>query len=759
MSLLLPYSLLALALLTASAPWLSGRLGRRAGAVLASGMAAVAVLLAPALVSTVGGGTVTFRRAWLPEVGIELALHLDALSALFALVVLVVGVLVLAYTSRYLGPDEAGGWLLTLLTAFGTAMLGLVLAADVLLLFVFWEATTIVSFLLIGGPRGRGRPQALRAAVITGGGGLALLAGLVLLAQVAGTADLTALTAGDPDLPAGTGAAVALLIAGAAFTKSAQVPFHLWLPGAMVAPTPVSTYLHAATMVKAGIYVMLRFSPVFAGEAVWGRTLLWAGLVTAVLGGVAALRAVDLKSLLAGSTVSQLGLLTALIGVGTHAALLAAVVHTLAHAAFKSSLFMAVGAIDHATGTRRLDELSGLARTLPGVAVTMVLAGLSMAGVMPLLGFISKEQALTAFVEVEEGRLALVVLVVASILTVAYTTKMLTVLVGAPRPARVLHRDAGLVVSPAVVAVVGLVLGLQVKWSDPLMVAAAGVAAGGHVSDHLALWHGLNTPFLLSMLALVLGVALGVVARRWHPGRELAADAFDTGYAGLLRGGGRWGDRVGPLMPLPHLATVVGTVLLVGLAASRLTPDVLGASLASSLPEEWVVMALTAAAVVGVVLTLRRLAAVALIGAVGFLLTVWYVLAGAPDLALTQLLIETLIVVLIVLVFRRLPARFPASSPRRTWLSAGLAVAGGLGAGVATWALSGRRPLSPAGRYYLENAYEETGGRNVVNTILVDYRGFDTLGEVTVLAVAALGAWALVHQVRGRRGAGEEDGR
>lgn len=756
MSPTLPLVLVVLTVAAAAAPALTRALGREAGWVVAGVLAAVLGALLPLAPAVLAGDAPTWSVGWIPGLGaegVDLALRLDGLGLLFALLVLGVGALVLAYTARYLGATGAGARLYVLLTAFAAAMLLLVLADDVIVLYVGWELTSVVSFLLIGGDGVRGAKPAMRAFVVTAAGGLALLGGLVLAAVAAGTTSLTGiLDSGAAIVAAPYGPAAAVLVLLGVATKSALLPFGFWLRGAMVAPTPVSTYLHAATMVKAGIYLLARLTPAFADVGLWTPVLVAAGLATTVLGGLQALRATDLKALLAGSTVSQLGFIAAVLGLGTEEAMVAGLLHTLAHAAFKGTLFMVAGVVDHETGSRDLRALSGLWRVMPGTAVVAALASLSMAGVPPLLGFVSKEEVLAAF-EHQSPALLLVVGATA-ILTVAYSLRFFAGTFLGPAPDLEAHRPPRLFVTPpAVTALAGLALGLVVWLLDPLVAAAARdatVLAERH-APHLALWHGIEPPLLVSAAAIALGVLLWraqAPVTRALARREGALDGavrFDDVYEATL-GLGRLSGVPFLGARLPQVLWIAGGVtLLAGVAAAHgfvaVAPQPWGGDAV-----EWGVAVLLAGTIVLTLANRSRLGAAALLGSVGFLMTVFFLRRGAPDLALTQLLVETLTVVLIVLVFRRLPegmGRLPRA--RAAWTGL-LALGAGAAAFLGTAALTGPRPRSEAATYYLTRAEEETGGTNVVNTILVDFRALDTLGEITVLLVAAVGIYVVVRE-------------
>jgi multicomponent Na+:H+ antiporter subunit A len=748
--------LVALLLTAAAVSPVARRLGRDTGFVLAAVFGLLAALLLRHAPEVLGGGTVDVAWSWIPSLGVSFRLRLDGLSLLFALLILGVGALIMAYCARYLEPGQSHRRLYTLLTVFATAMLGLVLSADLILLFVFWEATTLSSFFLIGGAGLAGAKPATRALIVTGGGGLALLAALVMVAVTVGTTDLNVVLS-DPRLITDSPLAlpIGVCIVLAAFTKSAQIPFHFWLPDAMVAITPVSAYLHAATMVKAGIYLLMRFSPPFAEDPLWTGTLVSVGLLTAVVGALFALQQHDLKALLAYSTVSQLGLLVALVGVGTPAALAAAALHLLAHALFKATLFMLVGIIDKEAGSRDIRELSGLRRVMPVTAVLTGLAALSMAGLPPFLGFISKEEAFYAFLEIDGpawvGVLTATVAVCGAALTFAYGFRILAGAFGGTAAQQDLYEPRPAFLAPAAVpAVLSLLLGLGVGLLNPLVNRTVLDTRLVEGTFDLALWHGFSPALGMSAATVTIGLLLFSQRARIDrslPGLRLpvrGAEAYDSTYDAALRLGGGIGrpsrsSALAAHLPWPLLALV----------ALAVTGIVAGGPLAPvpapvTRPGDWLVAALVALAVLGLALSRGQLAAVTLLGAVGFLVAAWFLLAGAPDLALTQLLVEILTVVVAVLVLRRLPHAFRAAGRVRTGVAAGLAGALGLVAGVATYTLTGRRELSPAGDFLLRESEPLTGGTNVVNTVLVDFRGLDTWGEVTVLAVAALGLLALL---------------
>jgi multicomponent Na+:H+ antiporter subunit A len=755
-------ALASMAGLTVLAPILARLLGRDAGYVLAGGFVAVAGLLGTAGPEVLAGETPTASWPWLPQLGVSLTLRLDGLTALFCILVLGVGALILGYCPRYLKPEQHHGAIYFQLTAFGAAMLGLVLAGDLVLLYVFWELTSVLSFFLIGSVGARGNAPAARALLVTTMGGLALLTAIVLVSVRLSTTDLAeVLAARDQLVATPLGDAVAALIIVGAFTKSAQMPFSFWLPGAMVAITPVSAYLHAATMVKAGIYLLLRFTTVYAGQPTWSLTLVAVGLVTAIVGALRALREHDLKSLLAYSTVSQLGLLVAAIGVGTTVALAAAVLHTFAHALFKATLFMLVGIIDREAGSRDIRQISGLRRVMPVTATLTGLAGLSLAGVAPMIGFVSKESLFQGFASAAlfpgAGAVAAILAVSASALTFAYGVRLFYGAFAGPTMQRTLYEPSWLFLAPAgIAALASAALGPGVVVLNPLMQRAILDVEPWGTPPSFHLWHGLSPELFLSGATIALGSMLFVARTRVdHILKRLPEDRgaqrFEAFYSGLVRFGAAI-SRLDHNRPTwTYLSRPIAGLVLLGVAGLGVATGLPGAYPPSN-ALDWGVLVLLVAAVTAVLLS--TLGSVAALGAVGLLITTWFITAGAPDLALTLLLVEILTAAVAAFALRGLPSRLATvrrSEALRAGVLAGLA---GLAAAAGTFALTGRRDLSAAGAYYLDVAEEATGGRNVVNTILVDFRGLDTLGEISVLGSVALGLtllFAHARPVAGRR--------
>ncbi|WP_171064697.1 hydrogen gas-evolving membrane-bound hydrogenase subunit E, partial [Actinomadura soli] len=741
----------AYAVAAVAVPWALGRHTRSmacAAAVLPAVTAGWAVARA--------GDDVTARIGWASDLGLAIDLRLDALSAVMLVLVGGVGALVLCYSGWYFGPGER---LMTgTLVAFAGAMTGLVLADNLLVLYVFWELTTVSSFILIGAARpdrAEDRRAATEALLMTTAFGLVMLAGFVLLGQAAGTYRISALLA-DPPGGAAAEAGVVLVLLGA-FAKSAQVPLHAWLPAAMVAPTPVSAYLHAAAMVKAGVYLVARLAPAFAETGVWRPMVVVAGLVSMIVGGLVALRQDDLKRLLAYGTVSQLGLLMVLLGDGTPLSALAGTALLLAHGLFKAPLFMAVGALEHATGTRRADCLSGAGRRLPVLAVAGAAAVASMIGLPPFLGFVAKEAAIKAFAHGGLDAAVLAGVLAGSALTVAYGVRFLHGAFGGASDER-RHREAwGLAGPVALLALAGFVLGV---FPGPVqeLVEPYAVTLGLEPDYELALWHGLGLALGLSALAIGVGVGVYYAFGRSFPARAVrwrmpdAQRSYDAVVEAVLNGAHAVTRRV-QIGSLPVYLGVIavmvlvlpGTALAAGLIGGRGPSEPLGALRAWDDPVQPVLSVVVAGCALAAVRARRRLSAALLLAGVGYGTGGLFVMQGAPDLALTLLVVETLSLIMLVLVLRRLPERFPPRRRTTPGRVATGAISLGLGGFVAVFlvvaALS--RSSDPVGPRYAGPAGEE-GAKNIVNLILVELRALDTLGEIVVLAVTAMGVAGLV---------------
>jgi len=737
-----------------------------AGATMLGGL----VLLAAIAPQVFAGEVLRASVDWWPAV--PFVVRIDGLAWTFALLVYGIGALVVLYAAYYLSPDEPQARFFAFLLAFAGAMLGVVTAGNLVLLVVFWEATGLASFLLIGfwSDKPAARRGARMAFAITGAGGLALLAGVLLLGRIAGGYDLdTVLAAGpmlrdDPRFPA----ALLLILAGA-FTKSAQFPFHFWLPHAMAAPTPVSAYLHSATMVKCGVFLLARLYPALGDNELWFWVVTLTGLATLVVGAVAALFQQDMKGLLAYSTISHLGLITLLFGLDEKLAVVAAVFHILNHATFKASLFMAAGIIDHEAGSRDFRKLNGLMRLMPVTGALAIVATAAMAGVPLLNGFLSKEMFFAGTLTAQERGGALWIVpalaTIAGAFSVAYSIRFVHDVffngtpVGLPR---VPHEPSRWMRVPVeVLVVVCLAVGIvPAATIGPLLALAAAPAVGGELPSYsLALWHGVNAALVMSGVATAAGIALYAGLHRWIDLHSIAEPpAFGRrAYERLVEalvGVGRAVLRVEPGGRLaPQLAWLFAAFALAlawpflpgGLPAF---PPV-GATDAPTQP--WtgglVSVLAVATALAATACHRQRLVAIVLVGATGLAVSLAFVLLAAPDLALTQILVEVASVVLMMLALPLLPAASPREGrPLRAWRDAGIAVAVGASAAALAWAIVGR-PFDSISPYFLENTVPLGGGTNAVNVILVDFRAFDTLGEITVLGVAALVVLALLSRL------------
>ncbi|MEL6891076.1 MAG: hydrogen gas-evolving membrane-bound hydrogenase subunit E [Actinomycetota bacterium] len=754
------------------------RLGRRAFAVAAVAPAATLAWAFARWSRVVGGGEpddpgrpVTSSIGWITQLRLELDLRFDAFALVMTLLVSGIGLLVCVYAVGYFSHPKPGtARLAGLMTMFAGAMLGVVWADHLIALFVAWELTSITSYLLIGNDdrNPRARAAALQAIFITGAGGLALLAGLVTLGQSAGTYRLSEMIAQPPSGGA-TAAGLVLVLLGA-FTKSAQWPFGSWLPGAMVAPTPVSAYLHSATMVKAGVYLVARLSPIVAGLGQWRMLVLVVGSITMLVGGLRALRQHDLKLLLAYGTVSQLGFMMLLLGTGEYKIAQAGVVVLLAHAAFKATLFMLVGIIDHEVGTRDIRRLHGFGRAWLPVKAMALIGAASMAGLPPLLGFVAKEKGIDTYLEYGEftgAGVVLAVIVLGSILTFAYSARYVLGVWGrfGTDEHDVVSTEAHaapLVFSgPAMVlTVITVVVGVVPSLVTALSGAATIALDPGATPSKVKLFAGFNTALLLSAVIIVVGSLLtigrGLVARAQRvaaaPLRSLPST--HGAFAATIKTIDRAASATTRTFQTGSLPMYVGVILAVAVTVPVL--PMLGAL--DTLPE-WVenplhvpLVAIILGCALGAALIKRRMAAVLMLGTVGFAMAGLYEVQGAPDLALTQFAIETLGTVLFVLVLRFLPSRFVDLAPAVV-RPLRLAVAVLVGCAVFVFAIvasDARADVDapPISAEMVERSKPDGDGKNVVNVILVDFRGVDTMGEITVLVVAAIGAVAVARAGR-----------
>ena len=746
-------------------------LGTRAFLLVAVAPAATFVWAAAQLTRATDArtGGLVQSVSWVDDLGIDLAFRLDTLAWVMTLVVSGVGALVLVYCAHYVHDEDRGrvSVLAGCLVGFAGAMLGVVTADDLLLLYVFWEITTVLSYLLIGyhSTSSAATRAAKQALVVTTAGGLAMLVGIVLLGHAGGTYRVSELLA-DPPAGAGVTVGVVLLLAGAV-TKSALVPFHFWLPGAMVAPTPISAYLHAAAMVKAGVYLVARLAPGYADLPAWQVTVLVLGGATMLLGAFRATRQTDLKLLLAYGTVSQLGFLVVLLGYGSPGATLAGLTLLVAHALFKASLFLTVGTIDHATGTRDIRRLVDLRQKMPWLALLATLAAMSMAGLPVLIGFVGKEAAIAALLDPASGWWSLqgaasVVVVLGSVMTTAYSARFVwgAFTNGAcppvvkPGPPRWQQPTWLLVAVPGLLSALGLLLGLTSTTLEGVL--EPHVATVSHVTDahpvHLGLWHGVSAPLLVSVGIWMAGGLWWWAQARRPVEVPVPLWPFDAGrtYHHLMRGVDRLALESTGSLQRGSLPVLLGTifVVLVALPGSWMLmdrtdlPD--SVTLADS-PAQVATGILVVAAAVLAARARRRLRAVFLVSVTGYGTAYLFLLHGGPDLALTQVLVETVTLVVLVLVLRRLSGRFPDDPTlltRRLRALLGAAVAVVLGG--ATLVAAGARVHEPAGEGLAARAVDYGGGYNIVNVILVDVRAWDTMGELSVILACATGVASLI---------------
>jgi len=750
-------SIIAAPLIGAMAsPWLVRAAGSRMSGILLSLVPfsiALALILRPATETSV------WSMPWLPALGVDLALKLSGHEALFLLLVSFIGGLILIYGGAYLAGHPHVPRFFLLIQLFMASMLGVILADDLILTFVFWELTSITSFLLIGFKHDDpgARKAALKALLVTGGGGLALLAGLIILSQITGVSRFSllpeqlGLIRGSALFPL----AFFLILLGA-FTKSAQIPFHFWLPGAMSAPTPVSAYLHSATMVKAGVILLAKLWPALASLDLWRYTVTPVGAATLLTGAIMAATQTDLKRLLAYSTVSMLGAMTMLLGFGDAFALKTALFLLLTHGLYKASLFMVAGTIDHAAGTRDFRALSGLGRSMPWLAVAGVLAALSMSGVPPTLGFISKELLYEATLLLPRSTSGLIVIaVIASAFGVAVAwVSGARPFFGQPNEREIHRPERGLVLPPLILALLGIIPALFPSLLDRGLISPAVASLGGAGPvPGLSLWHGFTPVLGLSALTLL----LGFIICRWrhaliHRSDKLAflsritpTALYHTGWDRLLRCATLLTGWIqhGQLRIYVRVILIAAAVLI--LQAVLLSKG--NFSLASTVPVrpfELMVVLMMGASAIAAARSQSRLSAILSLGGVGYSVAMLFTAYGAPDLAITQLLVETLTVVLFSFVILKLPQiRIITKSGERFW-DVVIASAAGVAMTLVVWKSVHVRVHDSISPGLVERSATEAYGLNVVNVILIDFRALDTLGEITVLALACLGVTALI---------------
>ncbi|MFN3893305.1 MAG: monovalent cation/H+ antiporter subunit A [Acinetobacter sp.] len=767
--------LLPLVLGTTLVSWLK-QFSRGVTALGAIGVSLSSFLLllsqAPAIFD---GAVMTQTWSWLPQLGIDFSFRLDSLGLLFALLISGIGTLIYIYAYYYLNPKNSLSKLYLLLMLFMAAMLGISLSNNLIILLVFWELTSISSFLLVGywsnyEAAQRGSRMAL---TITGMGGLAMLGGFVLLGQITGTYQLDQiLTMTEQIQSHHLFVPTLLLILLGAFTKSAQFPFHFWLPNAMAAPTPVSAYLHSATMVKAGLFLVARLLPIFAGAALFHNIVTFVGLFTLCMAAFFAIFKEDLKGLLAYSTISHLGLIMCLLGIGSPLAVAAAIFHIINHATFKAALFMIAGIIDHESGTRDLRKLSGLWQLLPFTATLTMITAASMAGVPLTNGFLSKEMFFTELVASLSGPLMVgsaIVATLAGIFAVAYSIRLVHgVFFDGPLGKQVPNKDAhepafGMRAPATLLAILCILVGLLPALLVEKIVNSTTQATTQNFAfegTHLALWHGFNLPLLMSVIALLGGIIFYFSLAKGGALREIDLDPklgrlqgrvlFDLFLKNLLLNSRRFRRTTENGKLQSYLLWIV--IFTIGLVGFPLLSNAVGTGTRE----------LTHAPALAIILWLllfsacwmllwfhhERIKAVLISGAVGLVVTMVFIGFSAPDLALTQITVDVVTTVLLLMSLSLLPQLTPyESSPTRRWRDAIIALGGGLGIAAIAWLIM-TRDHNSISWFFLQQSIPLGGGTNVVNVILVDFRGFDTFGEITVLGIAAIGVLSLMDGMR-----------
>ena len=765
----------ALIAATVAAPLLIMRMGRPAFGILALVPAAGFVwTLTHFLRGTFkDGGGVDYTVAWMPSANLSFDLHLDGLGALFSLIILGMGALVLVYCWGYFdGTRRRLAMFAAQMVGFATAMFGLVAADSFLLMYVFWEITSVLSYLLVSyyAERASSRRAAQQALMVTALGGLSMLMGIVLLGRQTGAWTFSEIAAYEDfaQTPYVTVAIVLILVG--ALTKSAIVPAHFWLPGAMAAPTPVSAYLHSAAMVKAGIYLVARLAPSMYEVATWHVVVISLGVFTMLLGGWMALKQRDLKLVLAYGTVSQLGFITSIAAVGSREAMQAGLALTFAHSLFKAALFMVVGTIDHCSGTRDITKLSGLGRKEPFLFGIAIISGFSMAGVPPLFGFVAKEAVLEATMHEEllvgmPRNMMLVAYVIGSILTMAYTLRFLWGAfatkkeINGAEPAEAVAKmhpvTMGLWLSPAVLTALTVALGVFPKPLSAAFDQHLNSTFDPKPHSELALWHGFNVALGLSALIIVAGIILHwqrQVLEKWqfsYPALGNADDAYDSVIAHLRKLSLHTTATTQRGSLQLNLTVIFATLMLLPLAM-LIKGDLTDIRMIVA-ENPWQVVAafIIMVAAVAATVTDNRLSAVIIVGVTGYTLSFIFALHGAPDLALTQLLTETIVMVLFMLVLRRMPAstewkQDPKMGRLRAWLSVGTGLTVTV---VAMFAINARQS-KPISEFMPDLAKEIGHGANTVNVLLVDLRAWDTFGEITVIIIAALGVASLIYRTQ-----------
>lgn len=711
--------------------------------------------------SIINGNIVSEAYQWVPSFDVSLSFRLDGLSFIFALIITGIGFLVVIYSKKYMHSESAISRYFSYILLFMSSMLGVVLSNNLISLFVFWELTSISSYLLIGFwfYKEKSRYGAWKALLITAGGGLAMLAGFILMYTVTGSFEISQILS-QKELIKSSPFYLTILVLTliGSFTKSAQFPFHVWLPDAMEAPTPVSAYLHSATMVKAGIYLLARLNPVLGGSSYWFYMVTFTGILTMCYGSIMAIRQRDLKALLAFSTISQLGLITSLLGVSTETAVIGAVFHIINHAAFKGSLFMVTGIIDHEAGTRNLDELGGLGRKMPFTAVVALIGALAMAGIPPLNGFISKELFFEAvLVDGWAGYVLPALAVFGSIFTFIYSMIfVISPFLGTYKPKEKTVHEApwGLLLSPMILGVTNLALGIYPKLVADIISKGAANILGKYVDAHLSLWHGFNVPLLMSLIVMSFGCLLfsrlnyvkHIIEKIQMKKINLNKlyDLFQTGipkFAGFITEKQMTGflrDYLVYILSFVFLSVGLTSLFFMELSIPNLNLERIDVY-------EYVVAAIMVVSSIFLLFTRKRLIAILILGVIGYMVSLFFVLEKAPDLALTQLIVETITLVLFLIAFPHLPEITEENSKRSTKIiNAAVSILTGLTVTFLMVYSKAYKIYESVSSYYIDNSLLLGGGKNIVNVILVDFRGFDTMGEITVLGIAAFSVYALI---------------
>lgn len=745
------------------APYISKATKEYSGWVLALVPFSLFVYYSTFIGQVSAGEVIRQETPWLPGMDVHMSFLIDGLGLLFALIITGVGTFILIYGGGYLkGHPYIGRFYLAVLMFMGS-MLGVVLSDNLLALFVFWELTSFTSYLLIGfnHESKESRKAALQALIVTGTGGLALLAGVIMMALIGGSMEISELLSHSDAIKEHSWyLAILILVLAGAFTKSAQFPFHFWLPGAMAAPTPVSAYLHSATMVKAGVYLMARFFPILGETDLWMMTLTGFGAVTMLVGAWLALSFTDLKQILAYSTVMALGTLTMLLGMGHPYAIKAAAVFVLGHSFYKGALFMVAGSIDHETGTRNVLQLGGLRKLMPITAICAAVAAISMAGIAPMLGFIGKELVYEASLTSEIWSVALITIAVLANVAVVASSAIVAIrpFYGEEKetPKHAHEAPVSMWLGPAFLGFFGLLFGVLPFLIDKtLFTPTATSIAGIPMEVSLSLWHGINLPLILSIITLLLGLLVFWKWDAFRDGKAMQgfADGFArapiTGYEKTITGMLGLADIQTRLFQSGYLhyymitlvvITILGASSTFFLKHSLMMPDTLG----EVRFYEVVVVITMIAGAVAAALARTALIAITSLGMMGFSIALLFVFFSAPDLAITQFLIETLTVILVALVLVHLPK--PSLNLNFSHKVRDIVIAAAAGTMVTVLMLGVLMVdfNTTLTDYFAETSYVLAHGKNIVNVILVDYRGVDTMGEITVLAVAGFGIYALV---------------